>query len=111
MKPIVVSPQYMVSALSQIPEIVYYAQWESWYAAFHQSMPPKSFLYALPYDLYEQRGLRRYGAHGTSVHYLVKRAAQMLNKPVGNVNLIVAHLGTACASVMFSIYRRLQHQY
>lgn len=50
-------------------------------------------MYALPYDLYEERGLRRYGAHGTSVQYLVKRASHMLQKPVEEVNLIVAHLG------------------
>ena len=63
------------------------------FAAFHQTMPPKAFMYAVPYDLYKQRGLRRYGAHGTSVQYLVKRASQMLQKSVENVNLIVAHLG------------------
>lgn len=50
-------------------------------------------MYALPYDLYEQRGLRRYGAHGTSVQYLVKRASQMLQKPAEDLNLIVCHLG------------------
>lgn len=50
-------------------------------------------MYALPYDLYEQYGLRRYGAHGTSVQYLVKKASQMLQKPGNQCNLIVAHIG------------------
>ena len=61
--------------------------------AFHQTMPPKAFLYALPYDLYKERDLQKYGAHGTSVRYLVKEAAQMLGKPADSVNLIVAHIG------------------
>ena len=61
--------------------------------AFHQTMPPKAFLYALPYDLYNERDLQKYGAHGTSVRYLVKEAAQMLGKPADSVNLIVAHIG------------------
>lgn len=50
-------------------------------------------MYALPYDLYQQRGLRRYGAHGTSVQYLVQKASQMLQKPQEETNLIVAHIG------------------
>lgn len=61
--------------------------------AFHQSMPKKAYLYALPYALYEQHGIRRYGFHGTS-HYFVSRAAsQLLNLPALKGSFISAHLG------------------
>lgn len=61
--------------------------------AFHQTMPPRAYHYALPRELYEQHQLRRYGAHGTSVRHLVKQAAAMLGKPEESTNLIVAHIG------------------
>ena len=48
--------------------------------AFHQSMPPRAFLYALPWEAYQQDGIRRYGAHGTSYRYLLQRAADMLQR-------------------------------
>ncbi|MCL9977461.1 acetate kinase, partial [Klebsiella quasipneumoniae] len=49
--------------------------------AFHQSMPEEAFLYALPYKLYKENGIRRYGAHGTSHYYISLEAAKQLNKP------------------------------
>lgn len=61
--------------------------------AFHQTMPETSYLYALPYSLYRDHGVRRYGAHGTSHFYVTQEAAKMLNKPVEEVNLITCHLG------------------
>ncbi len=45
-------------------------------------MPEESYLYALPYNLYKEHGIRRYGAHGTSHFYVTQEAAKMLNKPV-----------------------------
>ncbi|MBA1432819.1 MAG: acetate kinase, partial [Epsilonproteobacteria bacterium] len=48
--------------------------------AFHATMPQKAYVYALPYELYEQHGVRRYGFHGTSHAYLTKEAAKLLNK-------------------------------
>jgi len=68
--------------------------------AFHATMPQKAYVYALPYELYEQHGVRRYGFHGTSHAYLTKEAAKLLNKNVYEVNLITLHLGngaSACA--------------
>ena len=68
--------------------------------AFHSTMPKESYMYALPYELYEEHGVRRYGFHGTSHSYLTKEAAKMLNKSVDEVNLITLHLGngaSACA--------------
>ncbi|CDG49282.1 acetate kinase [Serratia symbiotica] len=61
--------------------------------AFHQTMPETSYLYALPYSLYRDHGVRRYGAHGTSHFYVTQEAAKMLNKPVEEVNVITCHLG------------------
>lgn len=61
--------------------------------AFHQSMPAQSYMYALPYDLYEKHGIRKYGFHGTSHSYVSKRAAEMLKKPYENVKIITCHLG------------------
>ncbi|MGO1581327.1 MAG: acetate kinase [Peptoniphilaceae bacterium] len=61
--------------------------------AFHQTMPPESYIYALPYEEYEKNKIRRYGFHGTSHMYITNRAAEMLNKKVEDVNLITCHLG------------------
>ncbi|PKQ78194.1 acetate kinase [Aeromonas sobria] len=61
--------------------------------AFHQTMPEEAFLYALPYKLYKENGIRRYGAHGTSHYYISLEAAKQLNKPVSELNIINCHLG------------------
>lgn len=61
--------------------------------AFHQTMPEESYLYALPYNLYKDHAIRRYGAHGTSHFYVTQEAAKFLGKPVDEVNLITCHLG------------------
>jgi acetate kinase len=61
--------------------------------AWHQTMPPESFLYAVPYEWYENYGVRRYGFHGTSFLYTAKRAAVLLGKDPFKTNLIICHLG------------------
>ncbi|WP_321344323.1 acetate kinase [Breoghania sp.] len=61
--------------------------------AFHQTMPPEAHIYALPYDLYERHGVRRYGFHGTSCRYVAQAAADMLNRPVEDLSMVVCHLG------------------
>ena len=61
--------------------------------AFHQTMPAKSYIYALPYEFYEQDKVRRYGFHGTSHKYVSGRAAAMLGKPIEELKLISCHLG------------------
>ncbi|MDR2068904.1 MAG: acetate kinase [Spirochaetaceae bacterium] len=61
--------------------------------AWHQTMPPASFLYAVPYEWYEKFSVRRYGFHGTSFLYTAKRAAVLLGKDPFKTNLIIAHLG------------------
>jgi acetate kinase len=61
--------------------------------AWHQTMPPESFLYAVPYEWYEKYSVRRYGFHGTSFLYTAKRAAVLLGKDPFQTNLIICHLG------------------
>lgn len=61
--------------------------------AFHQTMPEQAYLYALPYKLYKENGIRRYGMHGTSHYYISLKAAEALNKPVEELNIINCHLG------------------
>lgn len=61
--------------------------------AFHQTMPPKAFMYALPYELYERLGIRKYGFHGTSHSYVAQRAATLLGKPFESLKIITCHLG------------------
>uniref|UniRef100_UPI0025F3B6D3 acetate/propionate family kinase n=1 Tax=uncultured Flavonifractor sp. TaxID=1193534 RepID=UPI0025F3B6D3 len=61
--------------------------------AFHQTMPAKSYIYALPYEFYENDKVRRYGFHGTSHRYVSARAAAMLGKPIEEVKIITCHLG------------------
>jgi acetate kinase len=61
--------------------------------AWHQTMPPESFLYAVPYDWYEKYQVRRYGFHGTSFLYVAKRAAVLLGKKPKDTNLIICHIG------------------
>lgn len=65
--------------------------------AFHQSMPKHAFLYALPYDMYEHYGVRKYGFHGTSHKYVSQRAAVMLGKPLEQLKLISCHLGNGAS--------------
>ena len=61
--------------------------------AFHQTMPAAAYMYALPYEYYENDKVRRYGFHGTSHKYVTQRAAAMLGKPIKELKLISCHLG------------------
>ncbi|MBR3561311.1 MAG: acetate kinase [Oscillospiraceae bacterium] len=61
--------------------------------AFHQTMPPVAYTYALPYEYYEKNAVRRYGFHGTSHKYVASRAADMLGKPIESLRIISCHLG------------------
>jgi acetate kinase len=65
--------------------------------AFHQTMPKHAYLYALPYEIYEKYGVRKYGFHGTSHKYVSERAAVMLDKPVEQLKLISCHLGNGAS--------------
>ena len=70
--------------------------------AFHQTMPEKAYIYALPYEYYEKDQVRRYGFHGTSHRYVTARAAKLLGRPAQELKLISCHLGngSSLAAVM-----------
>ena len=61
--------------------------------AFHQTMPPKAYMYPLPMRYYEEYHIRRYGAHGTSHRYAAQQAANLLGRPLRDLGLITCHLG------------------
>lgn len=61
--------------------------------AFHQTMPPKAYMYAVPYELYEKHGVRRYGFHGTSHRYVSARALEFLGMKAEGTKVITAHIG------------------
>lgn len=65
--------------------------------AFHSKMPPRSYLYGIPYELYKKYKIRRYGFHGTSHLYVSKIAAQMMGKDISQLKIITAHLGNGCS--------------
>ncbi|MFA4923233.1 MAG: acetate kinase [Ignavibacteriaceae bacterium] len=65
--------------------------------AFHIKMPPKAYLYGIPYELYKRYKIRRYGFHGTSHRYVSEIAAQMLGKSISELKIITAHLGNGCS--------------
>lgn len=61
--------------------------------AFHQTIPKENYIYPIPYKYYEKYRIRRYGFHGTSHKYVSKRAAEMLNKDIKDLNIVTCHLG------------------
>jgi acetate kinase len=65
--------------------------------AFHQTMPPESYIYAIPYEYYLKHGIRRYGFHGTSHKYVAERAADMLNVNLNDLKIITCHLGNGAS--------------
>ncbi len=65
--------------------------------AFHQSIPPHAYHYALPYELYEKQRIRRYGFHGTSHKFVASECARVMGKPLEGLNLITIHLGNGCS--------------
>ena len=65
--------------------------------AFHQTMPPHAYHYALPYEFYEELGVRRYGFHGTSHKFVAEEAAGLLERPLRDLNLVTAHLGSGAS--------------
>jgi acetate kinase len=66
--------------------------------AFHQTMPPHAFRYAVPEEWYARHGVRRYGFHGISHRFVSEQAAAMLGRPPGELRLVTAHLGNGCSA-------------
>ncbi|KAI5077126.1 hypothetical protein GOP47_0006950 [Adiantum capillus-veneris] len=65
--------------------------------AFHSTLPPHAYMYALPYSYYKELGLRRYGFHGTNYDYILGQVAEHLAKPKGELNVIACHLGAGAS--------------
>ena len=65
--------------------------------SFFQTIPPKAYMYPLPYELYEKHAIRKYGAHGTSHRYIAERAAAFMDEPLEDLTLITCHLGNGCS--------------
>ncbi len=77
--------------LPNVPEVAVFD------TAFHQSLDPVHYLYSLPYKYYEKYKARKYGAHGTSVRFVIQEAAKLLDKPLDQLKLIVCHLGSGAS--------------
>ena len=85
-----------IEAARQVfPEVPQVAVFDT---AFHQSMPPHAFVYAIPYSLYALHHVRRYGFHGTSHLWVAKKAAAHLKKPLASLHLISLHLGNGASA-------------
>ncbi len=65
--------------------------------AFHTKMPPRAYLYGIPYELYKKYKIRRYGFHGTSHYFVSNHAAELLGKDLDKLKIITAHLGNGCS--------------
>lgn len=83
----VVGIRACVEAMPGISQVVVFD------TAFHQTMPAKAYMYALPYEYYEKYHVRRYGAHGTSHKYVSLRAAEMMGKKPEELKIVTCHLG------------------
>ena len=81
-----------LAAAPQVPQVAVFD------TAFHQSIPPWAFRYALPQNLFKDHQVRRYGFHGTSHCYVAKQAALHLNRPLNSLNLITLHLGNGASA-------------
>ncbi|MFA0811501.1 acetate kinase [Microbulbifer epialgicus] len=83
--------QAALLAFPQLPQVAVFD------TAFHQDMPDYAYLYALPYKLYREHHIRRYGMHGSSHRYIAERSAELLGKPSSEINVISAHLGNGAS--------------
>jgi len=86
--------QGIEEAQKAFPNISHVAVFDT---AFHQTMPETAYLYAIPYNLYKEHKIRRYGFHGTSHLYILSQAANLLNKKESACSIINAHLGNGCS--------------
>ena len=77
-------------AMKHFPNIPQVAVFDT---AFHQTLAPYAYLYGLPYELYKQHGIRRYGFHGTSHRYVSLKSAEVLKRPLGELEIVSCHLG------------------
>ena len=81
----------MENLLPKVPQVAVFD------TSFHQTMPPESFLYAIPYEYYTKHKLRRYGFHGTSHKYVAEKACAHLGLEMDQVNIVTCHLGNGAS--------------
>ncbi|MBN1780246.1 acetate kinase [bacterium] len=77
--------------LSGVPQVAVFD------TAFHHTIPPKAYIYGLPYALYKKLGIRRYGFHGTSHQFVARKAAEILNKSLTKLKMVTCHLGNGAS--------------
>lgn len=85
----------IAAARARFPDVPQVAVFDT---AFHQTLPPKAYSYAIPRELYERFKVRRYGFHGTSHRYVAEEAARRLGRPLTELGLVTAHLGNGCSA-------------
>ncbi len=81
-------------AMKFLPDVPHVAVFDT---AFHQTLPPYAYLYGLPYDWYKKEGIRRYGFHGTSHRFVSMKAAEMVKRPLSELEIISCHLGAGAS--------------
>jgi acetate kinase len=84
----------MREAMKFFPGVPHVAVFDT---AFHQTLPTYAYLYGLPYEWYKKEGIRRYGFHGTSHRYVSLKAAEMVKRPLGELEIISCHLGVGAS--------------
>ncbi|MDQ6962924.1 MAG: acetate kinase [Mariprofundaceae bacterium] len=87
------------ASMKQLPHVPHIAVFDT---AFHHAMPAYASFYAVPYDWYTEHGVRRYGFHGTSHHYVGEQAGQRLERAFHRCHLITVHLGNGCSATAIS---------
>jgi acetate kinase len=85
----------IAAARAQLPQLPHVAVFDT---AFHQTMPPVAYRYAVPTEWYEQHEVRRFGFHGISHRYVSARAAELLERPLGSLAMVTLHLGNGCSA-------------
>ena len=81
-------------AMKFLPDVPHVAVFDT---AFHQTLPPYAYLYGLPYDWYKKEGIRRYGFHGTSHRFVSLKSAEIVRRPLGELEIISCHLGVGAS--------------
>ena len=82
------------AARAELPDVPMVGVFDT---SFHQTLPEKAFVYALPYAYYEENRIRRFGFHGTSHHYVAQRAADFLERDLASLRMVTLHLGNGCS--------------
>jgi acetate kinase len=93
------------AARARLPDIPHVAVFDT---AFHATLPPRARRYALPASVVEQHGIRRYGFHGTSHHWVATQAAQWMGEPLEQLRIITLHLGNGCSATAVEYGRSVE---